>query len=390
MLWLLYFGRLEQEKWIDAIIDMIEIFGKKNKELPVELFIFGSGSREKKIQELASRYPQIHFFWRQNLETIKRYVVNCKYCLIPSECLETFGLSALTAIQLWLPPIGYAKWWLKDFISDELDLANQPGTTTGQKLHNLIISLMASLIKEEVSADADGGFAKTKTNVSLHNYWKDSRVVRFHALARKETKKIIIVSDFINRIWGIETYINDVKELLEQHGYEVELFWWTVPAGVLGKFVKYLGIITGLGNFWEAIKLQRKIKKMKPDLIRYNSVMRYLWRMPIRASKNSNAKKRMMIHDLGYFGPFPSKLTEEKQIRTPFTLSHFLQTQPTKNPIKVLAMIGKYLSLSLIKHQLKKRIDTFLVPSAFIVDIAHKSYKIDKEKIKTFPHFIQE
>ncbi|MEI7918899.1 MAG: hypothetical protein WCH65_01435 [bacterium] len=41
---------------------MIEIFGKKNKELPVELFIFGSGSREKKIQELASRYPQIHFF----------------------------------------------------------------------------------------------------------------------------------------------------------------------------------------------------------------------------------------------------------------------------------------------------------------------------------------
>ncbi|MEI7918898.1 MAG: hypothetical protein WCH65_01430 [bacterium] len=154
--------------------------------------------------------------------------------------------------------------------------------------------------------------------------------------------------------------------------------------------VKYLGIITGIGNFWEAIKLQRKIKKMKPDLIRYNSVMRYLGRAPIRASKNSPAKKRMMFHDLGYFAPFPSQLFQEKQIRTPCTLSHFLQTQPTKKPIKTLAMIGKYLSLSLIKHQLKKRIDTFLVPSAFIVDIAHKSYKIDKEKIKTFPHFIQE
>lgn len=376
MLWLLYFGRLEKEKWIDGIIDMIEMLEENKQELPFELFIFGSGSREKKIQELASRYLQIHFFWRQSIATIKRYVENCQYCLIPSECLETFGLSALTAIQLWLPPIGYAKWGLKDFISDELDLTNQPWTTTGQKLHNLVNKLHASSIMQHAS--------------NLHNYSKDSRVVRFHTLAGKETKKIIIVSDFINRIWGIETYINDVKTLLEEHGYEVELFWWTVPSGILGKLVKYLGIITGIGNFWEAIKLQRKIKKMKPDLIRYNSVMRYLGRAPVRASKNSSAKKRMMFHDLGYFAPFPSQLFQEKQIRNPFSLSHFLQTQPTKNPITILAMIGKYFSLAVIKNQLKKRIDTFLVPSAFMQNIVHKSYKIDNESIKTFPHFIQE
>jgi hypothetical protein len=145
-----------------------------------------------------------------------------------------------------------------------------------------------------------------------------------------------------------------------------------------------------LGNFWEAIKIQRKIKTMKPDVIRYNSVMRYLGRMPIRASKNSSAKKWMMFHDLGYFAPFPSKLEQEKQIRTPFTLRHFLQTQPTKNPIKILAIIGKYISLSLIKRQLKKRVDTFLVPSKFMENIVHKSYIIDKEKIKVFSHFIQE
>lgn len=112
--------------------------------------------------------------------------------------------------------------------------------------------------------------------------------------------------------------------------------------------------------------------------------------MPIRASKNSHAKKRMMFHDLGYFAPFPSQLFQEKEIRTPFTLKHFLQTQPTKNPIKILAMIGKYLSLSLIKNQLKKRMDTFLIPSDFMKDIVHKSYTIDSEKIKIFTHFIQE
>ena len=374
MVWLLYFGRLEKEKWIDGIIDMIEMFEKNKQELPFELFIFGSGSREKRIQELASKHTNIYFFGRQSLETIKRYVENCNYCLIPSECLETFGLSALTAIKLWLPPIGYAKWGLKEFISQELDLTHQHGQTTWEKLHNLIVNLQPS----------------TWNLKPVTSYWKDSRVVRFHALAGKNVKKILIVSDFINRIWWIETYINDVKELLEHHGYEVELCGWTVPSWLLGKCMKYLGIITGVGNFWEAIKLQRKIKKYKPDLIRYHSVMRYLGRAPVRASKNSSVKKWMMFHDLWYFYPFPSQLNHEHQIKKPFTLNNFLSSYVTKNPLKKLAIIGKYISLQLIKKQLEKRMDTFLVPSDFMKDIVHKSYTLDNEKIKVFPHFIQE
>jgi hypothetical protein len=118
--------------------------------------------------------------------------------------------------------------------------------------------------------------------------------------------------------------------------------------------------------------------------------MRYLGRAPLKACSNSKAKKRMMFHDLGYFYPFPSQLTSEHQIKTPFTLKHFLSSYETNNPLKKLAIIGKYVSLSLIKKQLQKRIDTFLVPSDFMKDIVHKSYTIDNEKIKVFPHFIQE
>ena len=148
--------------------------------------------------------------------------------------------------------------------------------------------------------------------------------------------------------------------------------------------------MTGLGNFWEAIKLRRKIQKTKPDLIRYNSVMRYLGRAPVWISKNSSAKKRMMFHDLGYFYPFPSQLTSEDQIKSPLTLGNFLSSYDTKNPLKKLAIIGKYISLVLIKKQLQKRIDTFLVPSEFMKDITHKSYKIENKNIKIFSHFIQE
>lgn len=377
MLGLLYFGRLETEKWFDALIDMIDLFTKNWTELPVELFIFGSGSYENKIEELASVHKNIHFFWRQSLATIKRYVVNCSYCLMPSECLESFGLSAVTALQRWLPVIWYAKWWLKDFISKELDLTHQPWSTAWEKLYRLINSLVhKSLV--------------TSNSSLVTGYSKDSRIVRFHALAWKGVQKVLIVSDFINKIWGIETYINDAKDLLEQHGYQVELCGWTVPSGPLGKLAKYLGIITGLANTYEAIKLYRKIKTTKPDLIRYNSVMRYLGRAPLRISKYSSARKWMMFHDLGYFYPFPSQLTSEHQIKTPFTLKYFLASYPTKNPLKKLAIIGKYISLYLIKNQLQKRMDTFFVPSPFMEDIVHKSYTIDKEKIKIFPHFIQE
>ncbi len=375
MLGLLYFWRLEAEKWIDGIIEMIEMFEKKNQEIPFELFIFGIGSREKKIEELTSKHKNIHFFGRQNRETIKRYVENCQYCLMPSEFLETFWLSALTAIQRGLTPIWYAKWGLKQFIDPQFDITQQKGDSTGEKLYSLINNIPAPI---------------EMNKLSLFTYSKENRIVRFHALAGKNVEKVLIVSDFINKVGGIETYIHDVKELLEMHGYKVELFGGTVPKWPIGQLAKYLGIITGLGNFRESIRLKRKIKTFKPDLIRYNSVMRYLGRAPISTSKQSPAKKRMMFHDLGYFAPFPSSLFQEKQIRTPLTLRHFLQTQATKNPIKILAIIGKYISLSLIKHQLKNRIDTFLVPSEFLEDIVHKSYKIDKENIKTFSHFIQD
>ncbi|MFA6256327.1 MAG: glycosyltransferase [Candidatus Absconditabacterales bacterium] len=374
MLSLLYFGRLEHEKGFDAIIDMIETFGKK---LPCELFIFGSGNGEKRIQTLANENKNIHFFGRQNLDTIKRYIANCNYCLMPSECLESFGLSALTAMKRGLPVIGYAKGGLKDFISKDLDLTHQPGQNTGEKLYTLI----NSLTKKQPS---------TFHLPPVTNYNKDSRIVHFHALAGKEVKKILIVSDFINKIGGIETYINDVKQLLEQHGYEAQICGGKLPSGWIGKLAKYLGIVTGLGNFYEAIKLHRKIKTMKPDLIRYNSVMRYLGRAPIRISKSSPAKKWMMFHDLGYFYPFPSELTDEKQIKTPLTWKKFVSSYKTHNIIKILAAIGKFTTIRLIKKQLQKKIDTFLVPSEFMKNIVLKSYKIADEKIKVFHHFIQE
>jgi len=112
--------------------------------------------------------------------------------------------------------------------------------------------------------------------------------------------------------------------------------------------------------------------------------------MPLRASKNTQAEKRMMYHDLGYFYPFPSKLEREEQIKTPLTFSNFVTSAHTRNPIKKLAVAGKYILLKSIKNQLSETIDLHLVPSAFMKPILHKSYGIEEEKITVLPHFIQE
>ncbi|HCB51668.1 TPA: hypothetical protein DEP21_03790 [Patescibacteria group bacterium] len=76
---------------------MVRLFAKEGK-IPFELFIFGSGSLESEILELTATYKEIHFFGWKSREEIQRYVQNCQYCLMPSTFLETFGLSALTAL----------------------------------------------------------------------------------------------------------------------------------------------------------------------------------------------------------------------------------------------------------------------------------------------------
>ena len=129
---------------------------------------------------------------------------------------------------------------------------------------------------------------------------------------------------------------------------------------------------------------------MKPDIIRYNSVLRYLGRLPLRASRRAKAEKRMMYHDLGYFHPFPSQLEREEQIKCPLTLRHFVSSAHTRNPILKVAITGKYILLKLIQRQLRKRINLHLVPSAFMKPILHKSYHISEDKITVLSHFIQE
>jgi hypothetical protein len=141
-------------------------------------------------------------------------------------------------------------------------------------------------------------------------------------------KKIVLVSDFINKVGGIETYLHDVKAILEAKGHHVYLRGGYVPKGTWGKLRKYLGLLLAPINFWSARKFKKFLKKENPDLIRFHSLLRNLGRNVVKRAQDYRQKKDcpiwMMYHDFGYFYPFPRKLFFVEEVQTPLSFQHFM------------------------------------------------------------------
>ena len=384
-LWLLFLWRLETEKGFDLIYDFINQY--PDKELPFDIYIFWTGSFENWLLELSHRFKEVHFFWWKPLSVVERYLDNIDYCLMPSRFLETFWLSAINVLKWWIPVVGFKKWGLVPFIPDEYAIDRCKWMDEQKQFSEMV----SKLEKERKTNDFHfyENLAEKSKWIALR-YTKDKWYQKFQKLTFDfKVKKIVLVSDFINKVWGIETYIHDVKSLLESHGYEVLLYWNTCPKWFLWKIKKLFGIWIWCFNVYEAIKFNLFIKKENPDLIWYNSMLRWMWWMPIGVTKRSKAKKWMMYHDFWYFDPYPHSLCDTKWIKE-LTLNNYLKQANTKNPIKCMLIIWKYFSLKLLANSLKKQIDLHLVPSEFMVPIVVKSFWVPEERVKYFNHFLQE
>ena len=217
---LLFLGRLEKEKGFDLIYDFISQY--PGKELPFDRYIFGSGSYESGILELSYHFKQIHFFGWKPLSEVERYLGNIDYCLMPSRFLETFGLSAINILQQGIPIVGFKKGGLIPFIQDEYAIEQSEGSTDLAKFSNMLIKLQQE--KKKKKPDFYEQLAQQSKDIA-NRYTVDKRYERFLSLTvTKKPQKIVLVSDFINKIGGIETYLHDTKHLLQQHGHQVKLF----------------------------------------------------------------------------------------------------------------------------------------------------------------------
>jgi len=436
MLWLLFYWRLEKEKWFDQLVLAIKELNKRKVDF--EIFIFWRWSLESQLFEVHDK--NVHFFGWKPLDEIKKYLANIDYCLMPSEFLETFGLSALNALSWWVPVIWYKKWWLEPFIFQECNLFLTKWNTTAERIVSIIEKLAKKTNPERIK---DKEELEWKIKKLLPEYTEDAWYERFLNFVsfwtannfplfkeggplavgdlknphpdnsgssfKKEQKmdssaiasewqdkeKILIISDFINKAWGIETYIHDVKNLLESKWHEVVLRWSNLPAWNKWQRKKRFWLLLFPFNFWSTGSLNEILEKEKPDIIWFNSLLRWLWPNVVKTAwkwkkeNKSECKFWMMYHDFGYFYPFPSELYHIEDCKTPLTKKNFLSAYKWKNLVTKLAVLCKYYWLQPLKKVLKKEIDLHLAPSDCITNIARDSYKITEKKCKSFPHFIQ-
>lgn len=232
----------------------------------------------------------------------------------------------------------------------------------------------------------------------LPEYTEDARYERFLKLSNindKEKKRILIVSDFINKAWWIETYIHDVKNLLESHWHEVILWWSNLPSWSKWQWKKRLWLLLSPINFRNINNLKYILEDKQPNIIWFNSLLRWLWANVVKTAWKRRKQNKidcnfwMMYHDFGYFYPFPSQLYHIEDCKTPLTKKNFMSAYKWKNPITKLAVFCKYYRIQPLKKTLKKEIDLHLSPSDCITKIVSESYDISKKKCKSFPHFIQ-
>lgn len=368
---LIYFGRLEIEKWFDLVIRLLE-----KSKVDFHINIFGKGSMESELLSIKSTNYTFH--WRKSLEEIKEFLLNSHFSLMPSRFLETFWLVALESLTYWIPVIWFKKWWLEAFVLDNLDINRQKWASEIEKLNNLITDLSDNLSQDDLIE------LKEKSISISKNYSLNIRKNNIQEILK--WKKILIVSDYLDLLWWIETYIYNTKEILESMWYEVRLFGFKSTSWKLNKIQRLLMFFSVAYNFVYQRKIQKEIEDFAPDIIRTHSISRFLWWKVADEISKSKCEKLIMYHDLWYFHPYPSKVYQISQIEK-FDYSSFIKMWNTRSLLKKLSISFKYIFLKILMKRLNN-FDLHMVPSEFMISLLQNHFP--KDKIQTLPHYLKD
>ena len=109
--YLLYFGRLSNEKGINSLLEAI-------RDIPeIDLKIIGRGPLSK---EIGNNYPKnVSFLGFKEGQELKEYVKNALFTIVPSEWYENNPLSIIESLSLGTPVIGSNIGGIPELIQDE-------------------------------------------------------------------------------------------------------------------------------------------------------------------------------------------------------------------------------------------------------------------------------
>ena len=218
-------------------------------------------------------------------------------------------------------------------------------------------------------------------------YTEERWMEQVRSILPKDTKKILLASDYMTLLGGIETHIQTIARALRQCGYEVEIFGWNLAKGRWNKLLRLAGLVYSLCNITSLFGIKKKIREYKPDVIWLHSVSRFLGPLVVQEVGKTDVFSLVTYHDLGLWSPFPSKVESEDMIPKTPSLSSFLATIHSNNPIVYLAAYCKYFQIYILRKNLRK-IDIHIVPSAFLAPYVESISEVPKERIITLEHFL--
>ena len=372
----IYVWRLCEEKGCDLILDFF-----KNLDISyidkVTLDVYGDGVLRTEFEELGQKMYNVTFHGYTHKEIILENWKNMHYTLMPSRFLETFGLSALDSFGVWVPVVWFRKWWLEQFGECVIDVWAEQNFAT-----NLtpLINMYSETAHDRLSKICVQEFKKYNKELWLQRCRQQLCINVF------AWKKIVLASDYIVKLGGIETYILDVKELLEEQWAQVKLMWCDV---IRHGWKRYLAMIMSLCNVSFGLQLKKEVDIRQPDIIRWHSVHRWIGWFPLRMMINFWGKQVVMYHDFWLLHPFPSQVYDEEQLWYNQTLASYIQESG-----KTWSWLFLWLPLLCVKWwsalciwKLLRSCDMHLVPSAFMKKwIVRKC--ISKEKVFDLPHFV--
>ncbi len=371
MIKFIFFGRLAHEKWIDSIIEAFSMLHNSwitNRYLE----IYGEWEYVHECEMFVEMFPRnVILHWRAPQQTIQHALQRSHYSLMPSYVIESFGMSALESIAEWVPVIWSKTWGLEQFIEDAYDTNTNPLSSI---LERCIGNFSLEKRQEESKRAQENAkrYTKSRWLKTVEN--------------ERSTKRTFLISDYTSKIGGIESILFNIKKILEKEWASVEMIGWKIKKDKNLGLKKKIWLIATALNLPFFAHIHNEVREKRPTLIRLHSVSRFLWRMPIAGiSSRKKSQVRCTIHDLGMFHPFGAEVRSTNMLPD-FSLVWFMSV--TKTFLQKLLVILKFANLRILKKQLERKVDLWVVPSLFMVDILSQKREIPKDKILVLPHFI--
>ncbi len=266
-----------------------------------------------------------------------------------------------------MPVAGFSKGGIVPFlVADELRLA--PRSPTGS-----LISLLS------VSDDRISEW-KVRALSASKEYSPERFRERFFSILPKDARKILLVTDFLSNLGGIETYVRNLEATLREYGFEVQITGF--EAGFSTPAQKVASTLSSFFNFSGRNRLSKAVADFSPDVIWCHSVLRRYGPIGIEGVFVRNAFRMMTYHDLGYFAPFAAKCFEESDVPNPEFFA-FVRSAPGFLPKAFAA--AKYVKLRMLFSRLS-RFDLHLVPSDFVA--RYVSNVLPQGKTVVLPHYV--